>query len=79
MCPPSLQSILWSISEKREISACPILPSSQTVASTSASLAYQPLFLTSCHLALGPGAWERNNFLRSPCGLPTQQAFHHVT
>ena len=45
----------------------------------SASLAYQPLFLTSCHLALGPGAWERNNFLRSPCGLPTQQAFHHVT
>ena len=35
MCPPSLQSILWSISEKRELSACPILPSSQTVASTS--------------------------------------------
>ena len=42
-------------------------------------LLISPSFLTSCHLALGPGAWERNNFLRSPCGLPAQQAFHHVT
>jgi hypothetical protein len=38
-----------------------------------------PSFLTSCHLAVGPGTWERNNILRSLCGLPTQQAFHDVT
>ena len=73
--------LAWAILEKSQLGASvPFLPSSQTMASTSCfCLLTSPSFLTSCHLALGPGAWERNNFLRSPCGLPTQQAFHHVT
>lgn len=79
MCPPSLQSILVRLRKKGAL--CLFHPAKLPDHGfyLLLLLLVSPSFLTSCHLALGPGAWERNNFLRSPCGPPAQQAFHHVT
>lgn len=75
--PPNRPGTLWS-----GLECYSLLRSSHQACSSTGYIDGSPAlpsFLTSCQLAAGPGTWEWDNVLRSPCGLPAQQAFHDVT